>query len=105
MHRPHSRSTRWSFDDQTRRAGIAPLTSRTDFYREEFLKYRQSLEEQREAYSDRAVHAFECALSRILAELDRVSTRDDADRVVSDLLRRFDLGTGLSAWCDRKKLH
>ena len=105
MHRPHSRWTRWSFYDPTRHAGVYPLTSRTDFYREEFLKYRQSLEEQREAYSDRAVDAFECALNRILAELDRVSSQEDADRVVSDLLRRFDLVTGLSAWCDRTKLH
>jgi hypothetical protein len=106
MHRPHSRWTRWSFDDaRARPAGIHPLTNRMDFYREEFLKYRRSLEEQREAYSDGAVHAFECALSRILAELDRVSTSEDADRIVSDLLRQLGTVTGLSAWSDRTKLH
>ncbi|MCL4811756.1 MAG: hypothetical protein KJ061_04680 [Vicinamibacteraceae bacterium] len=104
MHRPHSRWTRWSFD-QIRPNGIHPFTNRTEFYREEFLKRRRSLEQQREAYSDGELRAFDDALSRILAELDRMSARDDADRVVSDLLRHFDLVTGLSAWRDPSKLH
>lgn len=105
MHRPNNRWTLWSFDDHKRHPGAPPLTTRTDFYREEFLKFRESLEAQREAYSDHAVDAFECALNRILGELERVSSQDDADRLVSELLRHFNLVTGLSAWCDQTTLH
>jgi hypothetical protein len=76
-----------------------------DFYREEFLKHRQCLERQREYFSERAIADVECALVRILGELDQLCCREDAESRVSELLRQFDCVTGLSAWIDPKTLH
>ena len=86
---------------------LAPCVTaiRTDFYREEFLKHRQRLEEQREYYSERAISQVEDALAKILSELDHLSAKADADQVVSQLLKKFDRVTGLSAWSDPKNLH
>jgi len=82
-----------------------PLHRRTDFYREEFLKHRACLEQQREYFSERAITAVDGALRRILAELDQLCDREDADSRVSDLLAQFDLVTRVSAWIDPKTLH
>jgi hypothetical protein len=82
-----------------------PLHRRTDFYREEFLKHRACLEEQREYFSERAITAVDGALRRILAELDQLCDCDDADSRVSDLLAQFDLVTRVSTWIDPKTLH
>lgn len=81
-----------------------PIT-RVQFYREEFLKHQQVLKAQREYYSDRAITDVEAALARIIAQLEVLCTKDDADQVVSTLLRKFDLLTGLSAWSDPKNVH
>jgi hypothetical protein len=83
----------------------APVLSRTDFYREEFLKHRACLEHQREFFSEQAIAEVECALRRILAELDQLCCREDADRCVAALLRKFDLVTGLSGWIDPRTLN
>jgi hypothetical protein len=75
-----------------------------DFYRQELIKHRQCLEEQRAYYSERAIDEMEAALSRILAHLDQLCTKSDADQVMGKLLRKFDLLTGLSAysaWSDK----
>ena len=80
-------------------------TSLTNFYREEFLKHRRCLEHQREYYSDSAVTSVEAALTRILSQLEQLSTKKDADQVVSGLLRKFNVVTGLSSWADRKNVH
>jgi len=86
-----------------------PISSRTrrrtDFYREEFLKHRACLEQQREYFSERAIADVECALSRILSQLDKLCDADDADCRVAELLKQFDLVTRLSAWIDPKTLH
>jgi hypothetical protein len=82
-----------------------PPASLTDFYREEFLKHKRCLEQQREYYSERAILDVEAALARILGELDRLCTQQNADQVVSRLLRQIDLLTGLSAWSDPKNAH
>jgi hypothetical protein len=89
------------------RPSSAPLTSvRTDFYREEFLKHQRCLEQQREYYSERAIKDVEAALTRIIGQLEQLTARHNADQVVSGLLRKFDVVTGLStAWCDRKNVH
>lgn len=79
--------------------------STVKFYREEFLKHRRCLQQQREYYSEHAVSEVEAALTRILAKLETLCLQDDADQVVSDLLRRFDVVTGLSAWTDPKHVH
>jgi hypothetical protein len=77
----------------------------TNFYREEFLKHRQVLHQQREYYSERAITDVEAAITRTLSQLEQLCSRDNADKVVSDLLRKFDVVTNLSAWSDPKKAH
>ena len=82
-----------------------PGTNLTEFYREEFLKHRRCLEEQREYYSDSAITSVEAALTRIISQLEQLSTKKDADRLVSSLLRKFNVVTGLSGWNDPKNVH
>ncbi len=82
-----------------------PGSNLTDFYREEFLKHRRCLEQQREYYSDSAINPVEAALTRILSQLDHLSTKQDADQLVSGLLRKFNVVTGLSRWSDPKNVH
>jgi hypothetical protein len=82
----------------------APRTL-TDFYREEFLKHRRCLEEQREYYSDEAIASVERALGRIISQIEHLSKKQDADEVVSRLLRKFNVVTGLSSWSDPKNVH
>ena len=79
--------------------------SLSDFYREEFVKCQRCLDEQREYYSESAIHEMEEALTRVMAELDRLCTNADADKVVSRLLRQFDVVTGLSAWSDPRHVN
>ena len=76
-----------------------------DFYREEFLKHRRCLEQQREYYSDGAITPVEQALTRIISQLEHLSTTKDADQVVSRLLRKFNVVTNLSSWSDPKNVH
>ena len=91
---------RFVSSDQTLRG---PLSS--DFYREEFLKHRACLARQREYYSERAITDADSAISRVLSELDHLCAQDDADALISALLRKFDLVTGLSGWNDPKNYH
>jgi hypothetical protein len=77
----------------------------TDFYREEFLKHQRCLELQREYYSDSAISSVEEALTRIISKLEHLSTKDNADQVVSILLKKFNVVTGLSGWTDPKNVH
>jgi hypothetical protein len=76
-----------------------------DFYREEFLRHRRCLERQREYYSERAITEADAAIARILSHLELLCAQDDADKLMSGLLRKFDSVTGLSAWSDPHKLH
>ncbi len=74
-----------------------------DFYKEEFLKHRRCLESQREFYSDRAIDQLEAALERLVAQLDTLCVKDDADQMLGRLLRKIDVVTRLSvmsAWSD-----
>ena len=82
-----------------------PGSTLTDFYREEFLKHRRCLEQQREYYSDSAITSVEAALTRIISQLERLSATENADQVVSGLLRKFNVVTGLSGWTDPKNIH
>jgi hypothetical protein len=77
----------------------------SDFYREEFLRHRACLAQQREYYSERAITDADGAIARVLNELDRLCAKDDADTLISELLRKFDLVTGLSAWDDPHNYH
>lgn len=86
------------------RVSSAPVPT-TDFYREEFLKHRQCLAQQREYYSERAITDVDAAIARILNRLEQLCSKDDADQLMSGLLRKFNSVTGLSAWSDPAKLH
>jgi hypothetical protein len=75
------------------------------FYREEFIKCQRSLEQQREYYSEHAIRDVEQALTRVMSQLDQLCTEADADKVVSRLLRQFDVVTGLTAWTDPRQVN
>lgn len=81
------------------------IHSVSNFYREEFVKRQQRLEAQREFYSERAIHDVEQALVKVIAQLDRLCTVENADEVVGKLLRQFDVVTGLSAWTDPRHVN
>lgn len=83
----------------------APSRILADFYREEFVKHQRCLEEQREYYSSGAITEVEKALTRIISQLEYLSATQDADKVVSGLLRKFNVVTGLSGWTDPKNVH
>jgi hypothetical protein len=68
-----------------------------DFYRQELLKHRACLEQQREYFSDRAIEDAEQGLLRLMAQLDRLCASDDVNDIVASLLKKFDVVTGLSA--------
>jgi hypothetical protein len=93
------------FLTDSRPQGDPLLHSVTNFYREEFVKCQRCLEQQREYYSERAINDVERALTRVMSQLDSLCTKADADKVVSRLLREFDVITGLSAWSDPKQVN
>ena len=68
-------------------------------------RQRRCLQQQRPYYSESAITDVEDALTKILAELEQLSTQDNAPQVVSSLLRKIDVVTGLSAWSDPKQSH
>jgi len=75
------------------------------FYREEFLKHHRCLQQQRPYYSESAITDVEAALAKIMGQLETLCTQDNANQVVSTLLKKFDVVTGLSAWSDPKQSH
>lgn len=76
-----------------------------EFYREEFIKHRRCLQQQRAYYSESAITDVEAALTKIIGQLEQLSTKVDAPQLVSSLLKKFDVVTGLSAWTDPKHTH
>jgi hypothetical protein len=81
------------------------IYSVSNFYREEFVKCQRCLDEQREYYSETAISDVERALTRVMAQIDRLCTEADADKVVSRLLHQFDVVTGLFAWTDPRQVN
>ena len=77
----------------------------TEFYREEFLKHHRCLQQQRPYYSETAITDVEQALTKIISELEHLSSQEDASQLVASLLKKFDVVTGLSAWSDPKRSH
>ena len=75
------------------------------FYREEFVKCQRCLDQQRECYSERAIREAETALTRVMADLDRLCASANADKIVGRLLQQFDAVTHLSAWSDPRQTH
>ena len=79
--------------------------SLSDFYREELMKCQCCLDAQREFYSERAIRDVEVALARVMAQLECLCTKAEADQVVGRLLRQFDVVAGLSAWTDPRHVN
>ncbi len=77
----------------------------SNFYREEFVKCQRCLDAHRECYSERTITEVEQALSKVLSELDHLCAKEDADRIVSGLLQKFDTLTLLSTWSDPRQTH
>jgi len=77
----------------------------TEFYKEEFIKHKRCLQQHRPYFSEGAITDVEAALTRIMGQLDRLCAKDNADEVVSSLLKKFDVVTKLSAWADPQHSH
>ena len=73
-----------------------------DFYRQELIRHQRCLRYQREYYSERAYSSAEQALVRLIENLDQVCRSQNADRLMGDLLKQFDVVTNLSAWSNPK---
>jgi hypothetical protein len=87
------------------RPGPALSSPLIEFYREEFIKHQRCLQEQREYFSAQAIQNVETALVRIISQVDKLSTKEDANQVVAKLLREIDVVTRLSDWSDPHKVH
>lgn len=87
------------------RTSSASAPAITDFYRQEFLRHRRCLAAQREYFSERAITDADAALGRVLSRLEQLCAQDDADQLISGLLRKFNAVTGLSGWLDPTQLH
>jgi hypothetical protein len=75
----------------------------TEFYREEFVKHHRCLQHHRPYFSETAITDVEAALKRTMGQLEQLCTKDNADELVSALLKKFDVVTGLSNWSDPKR--
>lgn len=93
------------FDEPSSPTGPVFGISRSDFFREELLKHRECLARQREYYSERTITCVEAALTRLIARMEQLSAREGADQLVTRLLRKLDVVTGLSYWSDPKTFH
>ena len=89
----------------TRMRPISAQHPITEFYREEFLKHRRCLEQQRAYYSEGAITDVETALAKVISQLEHLSSQTNAPQLVSSLLKQFDVVTGLSSWSDPKHSH
>jgi hypothetical protein len=76
-----------------------------EFYKEEFAKHRRCLQRHRPYFSEGAITDVEAALTRIMGQLEQLCAKDNADEVVSSLLKQFDVVTKLSAWADPQHSH
>lgn len=87
-----------------RTAHRTPL-SHVEFYREEFVKLQECLQDQREFFSESAISDAERALMQALASVDQLCDQQDADHLISGLLKKFDVLARLSAWSDPRQIH
>ncbi len=88
-----------------RRSFTETSTARSNFYREELLKHWQCLEQQREHYSEKAMTDVEAALRKLMLHVDQLCAEEHGDQLVSQLLRKIDGVTRLSAWSNQKPTH
>ncbi len=83
----------------------APVSLPSDFYRQEFIRHRECLKRQREYFSERAITDADHALALVLAQLEQLCAKGDADQLMGRLLRKFNAVTGLSGWPDHRQFH
>ena len=76
-----------------------------EFYREEFIRHHRCLQQHRPYFSETAITDVEAALTRIMGQIEQLCSQDNAQELVSSLLKKFDGVTGLSAWSDPKHTH
>lgn len=93
------------FQPDARPARVYTSESIADFYREEFLKHRQCLRAQRDCFSEPALASCDEALTRVMNRLDVLCRQQNCQDVIAELLKKFDLLTGLSGWSDPKTFH
>ncbi len=84
---------------------ISALHPITEFYRQEFARHHRCLQQQRPYFSEGAITDVEAALSRIMSDLEQLCSKDDAPEVVSGLLKKIDIITGLSFSSDTRRNH
>jgi hypothetical protein len=84
---------------------ISALHPVHEFYREEFVKHHRCLQQQRPYFSEDAITDVESALARVMGQLYDLCSTADANQVVSSLLKKFDVVTGLSSWSDPRHTH
>ena len=87
------------------RVSSAPVCLPADFYRQEFLRHRELLAQQKDYFSERAITEADDALARVLGRLEQLCSQDGADQLIGRLLRQFDAVTGLSGLTDPKQVH
>lgn len=88
-----------------RTSDTVPLTTLTEFYREEILKHQHCLRSQRECFSECTLLKCEAALTRLISELEKLCLQQKADEVVGSLLKELDAVTRLSAWSQSQSYH
>ena len=84
---------------------ISALHPITEFYRQEFAKHHRCLQQQRDYFSESAITDVEAALSRIMKDIEQLCSKDNADEVLSNLLKQFDTVTRLSSTSDPRQFH
>ena len=84
---------------------ISAQHSVAEFYRQEIIKHQCCLQRQRAYYSEGAITDVEAVLQRLMSQLDQLCTKDNADQLVSSILKKLDVFTGLSAWSDPTHTH
>lgn len=87
------------------RFGANTSAACANFYREELAKHWQCFEQQREHYSDKAITDVETALGKLMLRVDILCAEECGAQFVSQLLRKIDGVTRLSAWSKQKPVH
>ena len=86
-------------------ASLSADATRIAFYREELAKHRTCIQQQREYFSAKVIGDVEVALTRLMARVDNLCSRENGDEIVGRLLREIDVVTRLSVWSDQKNSH
>ena len=84
---------------------ISALHPISEFYRQEFARHHRCLQQHRPYFSEGAITDVEAALARIMAQLESMCSQDNVDELVSALLKKIDVVTGLSSWSDPRHTH